>query len=60
MNYEICDKYEYTVTKDYNYSIIPDFKDGPECNKLKNSLIGTIHSLGVFFANFVFQIIQVK
>ena len=60
LNYEICDKYKYNVTKDYKYSIITDFKDGTECNKLKNSLIGTIHSLGVFFANFLFQIIPAK
>jgi predicted MFS family arabinose efflux permease len=60
LNYEICEKFNYTVTKDYKYSIITDFKDGTECNKLKNSLIGTFHSLGVLLGNFLFQVIPAK
>ena len=60
LNYEICDKYEYIITKDYKYSIITDFKDGTECNKLKNSLIGTFHSFGVLLGNFLFQVIPAK
>ena len=60
LNYEICEKYEYEVTKDYKYSIITDFKDGTECNKLKNSLIGTFHSLGVLVGNFLFHVVTGK
>ena len=60
LNYEICDKYDYIITKDYKYSIITDFKDGTECNKLKNSLIGTFHSFGVLLGNFLFQLIPAK
>ena len=60
LNYEICEKYEYEVTKDYKYSIITDFKDGTECNKLKNSLIGTFHSLGVLIGNFLFHVVTGK
>lgn len=60
LNYEICDKYDYIVTKDYKYSIITDFKDGTECNKLKNSLIGTFHSLGVLLGNFLFHVVTGK
>lgn len=60
LNYEICEKYKYNITKDYKYSIITDFKDGTECNKLKNSLIGTFHSFGVLLGNFLFQVIPAK
>ena len=60
LNYEICEKYDFTVIKDYKYSIITDFKDGTECNKLKISLIGTILSLGIFLGNFLFQVIPSK
>ena len=55
LNYEICDKYDYIVKEDYKYSIITDFKDGTECNKLKNSLIGTVHSIGVLLGNLLFH-----
>ena len=55
LNYEICDKYDYIVKEDYKYSIITDFKDGTECNKLKNSLIGTIHSIGILLGNLLFH-----
>lgn len=60
LNYEICEKYKYNIIKDYKYSIITDFKDGTECNKLKNSLIGTIHSFGILLGNFLFQLIPAK
>ena len=60
LNYEICEKYRYNITKDYKYSIITDFKDGTECNKLKNSLIGTLLSFGVLLGNFLFQLIPAK
>ena len=60
LNYEICEKYDFNVTKDYEYSITTDFKDGTECNKLKNSLIGTFHSFGVLLGNLLFQIIPAK
>jgi len=60
LNYEICEKYDYEVTKDYKYSIITDFKDGTECNKLKNSLIGTFHSLGILIGNFLFHVVTGK
>jgi hypothetical protein len=43
LDYEICNNYKYNITKDYEYSMLTGFKDGTECNKLKNSLIGTIH-----------------
>ena len=60
LDYDICDKYDYIITEDYKYSIITDFKDGTECNKLKNSLIGTINSIGVLLGNFLFHIISGK
>ena len=60
LDYDICDKYEYIITEDYKYSIITDFKDGTECNKLKNSLIGTINSIGILLGNFLFHIISGK
>lgn len=60
LNYEICESFIYNVTKDYKYSIITDFEDGTECNKLKNSLIGTFHSFGVLLGNFLFQVIPAK
>ena len=56
LNYDICEN-DFKVTKDYEYSIITDFKDGTECNKLKNSLIGTINSIGILFGNFLFHLI---
>ena len=56
LNYDICEN-DFKVTKDYEYSIITDFKDGTECNKLKNSLIGTINSIGVLLGNFLFHLI---
>ena len=60
LNYEICENNIFNVTKDYEYSIITDFKDGTECNKLKNSLIGTFHSFGIVLGNFLFQVIPSK
>ena len=60
LDYDICDKYDYIITEDYKYSIITDFKDGTECNKLKNSLIGTINSIGILLGNFLFHIISGK
>ena len=56
LNYDICEN-DFTVKKDYEYSIITDFKDGTECNKLKNSLIGTLNSIGILIGNFVFHYI---
>ena len=56
LNYDIC-KNDFRIIKDYEYSIITDFKDGTECNKLKNSLIGTINSIGVLLGNFLFHLI---
>ena len=60
LDYEICNNYKYNITKDYEYSMLTGFKDGTECNKLKNSLIGTIHSFGVFLANFLFHVVPAK
>ena len=60
LDYEICENYNFNVTKDYEYSIITDFKDGTECDKLKNSLIGTVHSFGILLGNFLFQVIPSK
>ena len=60
LDYEICDKYDFIVREDYKYSIITDFEDGTECNKLKNSLIGTINSIGILLGNFLFHIIAGK
>ena len=60
LNYEICDQYDYIIKKDFKYSIITDFKDGTECNKLKNSLIGTFNSIGVLLGNFLFHTISGK
>ena len=60
LDYEICDKYDYIVKEDYKYSIITDFEDGTECNKLKNSLIGTINSIGILLGNFLFHMISGK
>ena len=48
------------MREDYKYSIITDFEDGTECNKLKNSLIGTINSIGILLGNFLFHIIAGK
>ena len=60
LNYEICDKYHYIIKEDYKYSIITDFEDGTECNKLKNSLIGTFNSIGILLGNFLFHEISGK
>ena len=60
LDYEICDKYDYIIKEDYKYSIITDFEDGTECNKLKNSLIGTFNSIGVLLGNFLFHMISGK
>ena len=60
LDYEICDKYDYIIKEDYKYSIITDFDDGTECNKLKNSLIGTINSIGILLGNFLFHMISGK
>ena len=60
LDYEICDKYDFIIKEDYKYSIITDFKDGTECNKLKNSLIGTINSIGILLGNFLFHLISGK
>ena len=60
LDYEICDKYDYIIKEDYKYSIITDFEDGTECNKLKNSLIGTINSIGILLGNFLFHMISGK
>ena len=60
LNYEICDKYDYIIKEDYKYSIITDFEDGTECNKLKNSLIGTFNSIGILLGNFLFHEISAK
>jgi len=60
LNYEICDKYDYLIKEDYKYSMITDFEDGTECNKLKNSLIGTFNSIGILFGNFLFHEISGK
>ena len=40
--------------------MITDFEDGTECNKLKNSLIGTFNSIGILFGNFLFHEISGK
>ena len=58
--YIICDKYDFIINEDYKYSIITDFEDGTECNKLKNSLIGTINSIGILLGNFLFHMISGK
>ena len=58
LDYDICDQYDYIIEKDYEYSMITDFKDGTECNKLKNSLIGTVNSIGVLLGNFLFHIVS--
>ena len=58
LDYDICDQYDYIIKEDYKYSIITDFEDGTECNKLKNSIIGTINSIGVLLGNFLFHILS--
>ena len=60
LTYDICDQYDYLIKEDYKYSIITDFEDGTECDKLKNSLIGTINSIGILFGNFLFHMISGK
>ena len=60
LTYDICDKYDFIIKEDYKYSIITDFGDGTECNKLKISLIGTINSIGILLGNFLFHIISGK
>ena len=60
LTYDICDKYEYIIKEDHKYSIITDFEDGTECNKLKISLIGTLNSIGILLGNFLFHIISGK
>ena len=60
LTYDICDKYDLIIKEDHKYSIITDFEDGTECNKLKNSLIGTINSIGILLGNFLFHIIAGK
>ena len=60
LTYDICDKYDFIIKEDHKYSIITDFEDGTECNKLKNSLIGTINSIGILFGNFLFHMISGK
>ena len=58
LDYDICDQYDFIIEEDYKYSIITDFEDGTECNKLKNSIIGTINSIGVLLGNFLFHILS--
>ena len=60
LTYDICDKYEYIIKEDHKYSIITDFEDGTECNKLKISLIGTLNSIGILLGNFLFHMISGK
>ena len=60
LTYDICDKYDFIIKKDHKYSIITDFEDGTECNKLKISLIGTLNSIGILLGNFLFHIISGK
>jgi predicted MFS family arabinose efflux permease len=40
--------------------MLMDFEDGTECDKLKNSIIGTINSIGVLLGNFLFHILSEK
>ena len=60
LDYDICDQYEFIIKEDYKYSMLTDFEDGTECNKLKNSIIGTINSVGVLLGNFLFHILSEK
>ena len=60
LTYDICDKYDFIINEDHKYSIITDFEDGTECNKLKISLIGTLNSIGILLGNFLFHIISGK
>ena len=60
LTYDICDKYDFIIKEDLKYSIITDFEDGTECNKLKISLIGTLNSIGILLGNFLFHIISGK
>ena len=60
LTYDICDKYDFIIKEDNKYSIITDFEDGTECNKLKISLIGTLNSIGILLGNFLFHIISGK
>ena len=60
LDYDICDQYDFIIEEDYKYSIITDFEDGTECNKLKISLIGTLNSIGILLGNFLFHIISGK
>ena len=60
LTYDICDKYDFIIKEDHKYSIITDFEDGTECNKLKISLIGTLNSIGILLGNFLFHIISGK
>jgi len=60
LTYDICDKYDFIIKEDHKYSIITDFEDGTECNKLKISLIGTVNSIGILLGNFLFHIISGK
>ena len=60
LTYDICDKYDFIIKEDHKYSIITDFEDGTECNKLKISLIGTLNSIGILLGNFLFHMISGK
>ena len=60
LTYDICDKSDFIIKEDHKYSIITDFEDGTECNKLKISLIGTLNSIGILLGNFLFHIISGK
>ena len=60
LDYDICDNYEFEIKDNPDYSMLMDFEDGTECNKLKNSIIGTINSIGVLLGNFLFHILSEK
>ena len=60
LDYDICDNYEFHIKDNPDYSMLMDFEDGTECDKLKNSIIGTINSIGVLLGNFLFHILSEK
>jgi len=60
LDYDICDNYEFHIKDNPDYSMLMDFEDGTECDKLKNSIIGTINSIGVLLGNLLFHILSEK
>ena len=58
LNYEICDKNDYEITKKYEYSAFTNFNDGTECQQLKVSLIGTVNYVASALGNIFFGMVS--